>query len=96
MAHPKACQVTIDSNARHIMTAQFFREFADRCHHGKEEDMLFEVMIESDFNREAGPVAVMLYKHDVGREKVQVIRKAGEPDKWNDKLKGIIYINKNR
>ncbi len=87
MAHPKACQITIDSNARHIVTAQFFRELADRCHHGKEEDIFFEVMIESDFNREAGPVAVMLYEHDVGREKVQVIRKAGEADKWNDKLK---------
>ncbi len=69
-----------------IKFAEFFREFADRCHHGKEEDILFEEMIECGFNREAGPVAVMLYEHGVGREKVQVMRNAGESDEWNDEI----------
>jgi hemerythrin-like domain-containing protein len=37
--------------------AAFFRGFADACHHGKEEDLLFQRMIERGFPREAGPLA---------------------------------------
>ena len=45
----------------------FLRGFADSCHHGKEEDILFQRMVERGFPRETGPVAVMLYEHEVGR-----------------------------
>ncbi len=34
--------------------AAFFRGFADACHHGKEEDILFQRMIERGFPRETG------------------------------------------
>jgi len=30
---------------------RFFRDFADKCHHGKEEDRLFVKMIEVGFPR---------------------------------------------
>ncbi len=55
----------------------FFREFADACHHGKEEDMLFARMVERGFSRETGPVAVMLHEHRVGRGHVGALREAG-------------------
>jgi hemerythrin-like domain-containing protein len=45
----------------------FIREFADACHHGKEEDILFAAMVEEGFPREGGPIAVMLFEHDQGR-----------------------------
>ena len=45
----------------------FIREFADACHHGKEEDILFAAMVEHGFPRNGGPIAVMLHEHDQGR-----------------------------
>ena len=56
----------------------FFREFADACHHAKEEDVLFQRMTERGFPRETGPVAVMLYEHKVGRGHVSALRQAGD------------------
>ena len=50
---------------------RFIREYADACHHGKEEDLLFTAMIERGFPRESGPIAVMLHEHDVGRMHVR-------------------------
>src|SRR5660397_271103 len=43
------------------------REYADRAHHAKEEDLLFPAMGEAGFPPEGGPVAVMLDEHDEGR-----------------------------
>ena len=40
---------------------QFLRTFADQCHHGKEENLLFKTMVDRGFPRQAGPIAVMLY-----------------------------------
>lgn len=58
--------------------AAFFRGFADACHHGKEEDLLFQRMIERGFPREAGPLAVMLHEHVLGRACVSALRGVGE------------------
>jgi len=45
----------------------FFRNFADRCHHGKEESRLFPALEEKGFDRENGPTGVMLTEHETGR-----------------------------
>ena len=45
----------------------FFRNFADRCHHGKEEAHLFPALEAKGFPREGGPTGVMLYEHEQGR-----------------------------
>lgn len=62
----------------------FFRSFADRCHHAKEEKHLFRMMNERGFPYESGPLAVMLHEHDEGRLHVaeieRLIEKAGEGD----------------
>lgn len=49
----------------------FFRNFADRCHHNKEEVHLFPAMEAHGFPRESGPTGVMLYEHDEGRRHVR-------------------------
>lgn len=49
----------------------FFREFADGCHHAKEEDRLFIVMQEQGIPGEGGPIGVMLTEHDHGRRFVR-------------------------
>ncbi len=45
----------------------FFHTFADRCHHGKEEDLLFPLLEPKGLPRQAGPVGVMLHEHEAGR-----------------------------
>ena len=54
----------------------FFRNFADRCHHGKEEDCFFPVLESKGFSREQGPTGVMLYEHDEGRRHVRGMSEA--------------------
>lgn len=50
---------------------EFFQVFADKCHHGKEEDLLFPEMERSGISRERGPIGVMLMEHDQGRTYVR-------------------------
>jgi hemerythrin-like domain-containing protein len=52
--------------------------FADRCHHAKEEGLLFPAMARSGFPANQGPIAVMLQEHERGREHVQAVRAALE------------------
>jgi hemerythrin-like domain-containing protein len=64
----------------------FIREYADRHHHGKEEDILFRAMAAQGMPVEAGPLAVMLAEHDQGRAYTQALAKlaAGEGH-WDEK-----------
>jgi hemerythrin-like domain-containing protein len=54
----------------------FFRMFADKCHHGKEEAQLFPAMEAHGFPREGGPTGVMMKEHDLGRQHVRGIAAA--------------------
>jgi len=45
----------------------FIRLFADACHHGKEEDLLFPELEQAGLPRNQGPIAVMLHEHQQGR-----------------------------
>ncbi len=62
----------------------FFRNFADGCHHAKEENRLFGVLEEHGVPREGGPIGVMLYEHDEGRRlirgMVDTLEQASEGD----------------
>ena len=42
----------------------FFKIFADRCHHGKEEEIFFPALEIAGIPREGGPIGVMLQEHD--------------------------------
>ncbi len=54
----------------------FLRIFADRCHHGKEEKALFPKLMQAGMAVEGGPLGVMLYEHDRGRELVRNMAQA--------------------
>jgi hemerythrin-like domain-containing protein len=56
-----------------VDAADFFKNFADKCHHGKEEKLLFVKMVERGISGETGPVAVMLREHEDGRMHVRNI-----------------------
>ncbi len=47
---------------------EFFRFFADACHHAKEEDLLFPVLETRGIPREGGPIGMMLYEHSLARQ----------------------------
>ncbi|MDP1622488.1 MAG: hemerythrin domain-containing protein [Bacteroidales bacterium] len=45
----------------------FLRVFVDKCHHGKEENILFPRLVEVGIPNEGGPVGMMLHEHVIGR-----------------------------
>ena len=56
----------------------FIRNFADRTHHGKEEDNLFPALEQHGMPRQGGPVGVMLDEHDQGRGLVSTLKARAE------------------
>jgi hemerythrin-like domain-containing protein len=57
----------------------FFRNFADGCHHFKEEDTLFPEMIAAGIPSEGGPIGCMLHEHGFGRSCLKAVRENLEP-----------------
>ncbi|MDZ7582193.1 MAG: hemerythrin domain-containing protein [Deltaproteobacteria bacterium] len=55
---------------------EFFGVFVDKCHHGKEEKLLFPALEEVGVGNEGGPIGVMLAEHRQGRELVGAMRSA--------------------
>lgn len=55
---------------------EFFREFVDACHHGKEEQDYFPRLEARGIPRVMGPIGCMLTEHGIGREEVRGIATA--------------------
>ncbi len=49
----------------------FFRHFADGCHHSKEEKHFFPGMEAIGFPRDGGPTGVMFHEHELGRQHIR-------------------------
>jgi hemerythrin-like domain-containing protein len=56
----------------------FFRNFADRYHHGKEEERLFPRLEAKGFSPHFGPTGVMRSEHEQGRRYLAAVKKAIE------------------
>ena len=54
-----------DKDCRALL--DFLKTFADRCHHGKEEKVLFPKLMQAGIPMNGGPLGVMLYEHEQGR-----------------------------
>lgn len=66
LAHQAESTHSLDStSAARIL--DFFRTFADRCHHGKEERCLFPLLESRGLSRDRGPTGVLLSEHQLGR-----------------------------
>ena len=52
----------------------FFRNFADGCHHAKEEELLFPLLEQRGIPREHGPIGCMLKEHAQGRDYLATVR----------------------
>ncbi len=59
---------------------RFFREYADRVHHAKEEDRLFTALANHGFSSQSGPVYVMLSEHEIGRSHVSQLAEVAGGD----------------
>ena len=81
-----------DPNVNFLRKAiDFIKNYADKFHHAKEEDILFKELCK-DSNQEnmhCNPVHQMLYEHDLGREYVKGITEGLEK---NDKKKVIEHL----
>jgi hemerythrin-like domain-containing protein len=70
----------------YLDAVDFIRNYADRFHHAKEEDVLFEALVANGMPRQSSPVAAMLMEHDQGRafvkgmETAATAALAGEPE----------------
>ncbi len=65
------------NGAQHVdHLLEFFTVFVDKCHHGKEEELLFPALEQIGVNRDKGPIGVMLREHQLGRECVQKMKTA--------------------
>lgn len=73
----------------------FVRNFADKYHHKKEEDRLFNIMAEQlGLGVESGPIAGMLIEHDLGRSHIMDLENAlKECEKGNLDAKVDIIAN---
>lgn len=65
--------------------ADFFRNFADRCHHAKEEKLLFPRMEQRGIPNQGGPIGVMLAEHEEGRGYIRAIFAAVEQAQAGDR-----------
>jgi hemerythrin-like domain-containing protein len=63
----------------------FIRNYADRYHHAKEENILFTRLAQVGFSPKAGPVAVMLFEHDQSRGFISKLESANERYAAGDK-----------
>ncbi len=62
-----------DAPAHLEQLLDFFKGFVDKCHHGKEEDVLFPELERLGVRREGGPIGVMLSDHELGRAHVRAL-----------------------
>lgn len=62
----------VDNRDIHEM-ANFLRLFADKCHHGKEEGLMFPALEKFGVPNKGGPIGQMLLEHDEGRSYIAQI-----------------------
>ncbi len=70
---------------------EFLKLFADRCHHGKEEDLLFPLLEKKGMPRQAGPIGVMLHEHDLGRKLIAQMTEAAGAYAQGDRSAGLCW-----
>lgn len=73
---PRTANGTYSNWQFYLDGVDFIRNFADRFHHAKEEDVLFEALVTNGMPREHSPVAAMLMEHDQGRAYVKAMESA--------------------
>src|SRR3990167_8915273 len=72
---------------------EFIKIFVDKCHHGKEEDLLFPALEKVGIPKEQGPIGMMLTEHDTGRGYVKgMSENISNPEKFIGEARGYIEL----
>ncbi len=74
----------------------FIKVFADKCHHGKEEDLLFPAMEKAGIPRTGGPIGVMLSEHVAGRNYVKALAESIPLIRKGDKAAARVFAENAR
>jgi hemerythrin-like domain-containing protein len=64
----------------------FLREFADGCHHVKEEAIFFPALMQAGMSLQEGPLQVMNYEHERGRALTAAMQNAVDHSRMDDFL----------
>lgn len=75
MSEEAAVRRTLDK-ALFADVASFLRDYADRCHHGKEEHLLFPLLEKRGVSRKGGPLGGMRFDHIQARSLVGALKQA--------------------
>lgn len=73
----------------------FIKNYADRYHHAKEEDILFKAMLENAQNMHCNPIPVMLHEHNEGRQYVKDLEEGfanSDKDQILNNAKAYCYL----
>jgi len=62
----------------YLDAVDFIRNYADRFHHAKEEDVLFVELIENGMPEKQSPIEAMQMEHDAGRAHVRAMEEAAQ------------------
>lgn len=62
----------------YLDAVDFIRNYADRFHHAKEEDVLFVALIKNGMPEKQSPIEAMHMEHDQGRAHVRAIEEAAQ------------------
>ena len=71
---------------------EFFRIFVDKCHHAKEEDILFPEMEKAGVANKGGPLGALLAEHEQGRGYVRNMGVAVAAYQAGDKTRGATIV----
>jgi hemerythrin-like domain-containing protein len=74
----------------YVGAVDFLKNFADKCHHTKEEKLLFEKMMERGVSGEVGPIAVMMREHQDGRAHVKSLDRLSKEKMSKTTREGLI------
>ena len=71
---------------------EFFSVFVDKCHHGKEEDLLFPAYEAVGIPNKNGPIGAMLAEHAEGRGYIKNMTKAFKGFKKDKNFSGTRIV----
>ncbi len=86
-----------DIDVKHLdQILEFIKVFADKCHHAKEESVLFPIMEMAGVSREGGPIGVMLKEHKAGREYIKGMSEHWSKYKSGDRKSAPKFVHSAR
>ena len=78
----------------YLAGGDFIRNYADRFHHAKEEDVLFAALVKNGMPSKNSPIEAMLMEHDQGRAFVRAMETAAlDALAGKDGQEGVIAEN---